>query len=107
MQPAEPAGVEEHRQIDVVRLLVVVLRHELLRADAEGMLEDEAGRLLLAAEAAFGALVVALVECRPLLEQAGDLVELAGRPGRRPRYAAAAPSPSARRTSAARGCDAR
>ena len=37
-EAAEPARVQEHGQIDVVRLLVVVLRHELLRADAEGVL---------------------------------------------------------------------
>ncbi len=77
-EAAEPARVQEHRQVDVVRLLVVVVRHELLRADAERVLHDEARRLLLAAEAALGPLVVALRQRRALGEQVGDRVELQG-----------------------------
>ena len=74
-EAAEPARVQEHGEIDVVRLLVVVLRHELQGAEAQGLL-DQPDRLLLAAEPAFGALVVALVERGPLGGEARDRVEL-------------------------------
>ena len=60
-QPAEPAGVEERVEVDVVRLFEVVLRGELLRADAERVVEDQPHGLVLAAKATLGAGIIALL----------------------------------------------
>ena len=64
------------REIDVVRLLMVIGVAERMSADAERMLDNERPRLLLTAEASLGALVVALIEIGTLIEQIAYLVEL-------------------------------
>ena len=74
-EAAEPAAVEEQRQIHVVRLLVMVVRRELLGADAQRVFDGKVRRLLLAAEATLGTLVIALRQRHALVE--------AGRPRRR------------------------
>jgi hypothetical protein len=68
-QPAEPASIHEHRQVYVVRLFEVVIRIELLRAEAERMGENERARLGLATEATFRTFIVALRERRASAEQ--------------------------------------
>lgn len=58
----EPAGAQEHAEVDVVRFLVMVRSTERVRADAERVFQDQPARLRLAAEPSVGAVVVGLIE---------------------------------------------
>lgn len=75
--PIQPA-FEEHAQVDVVHVLVVVDLGERQRADAERIVDDEALRLLVSAEAAFRALVVGLRQLGTIFQQATDVADLGG-----------------------------
>lgn len=75
-QSANPSGVQNHAEVDVVHFFMMVLAAKILRTNAKGMIDQDVDGFQLSAKAALGASVVGLHECGAILKQPTDAIGL-------------------------------